>query len=77
MYVCVYANSDDNIRRIQWDIMTQRKLSWGNNWIILGDMNDIISNKEKGGGNYRPESSFKVFRDFINENQLIDLGLRG
>ncbi|XP_071920734.1 uncharacterized protein [Coffea arabica] len=37
-------------------------------------MNDILSNGEKWGGVRRPEESFKVFREFVENNQLIDIG---
>ncbi|XP_071925086.1 uncharacterized protein [Coffea arabica] len=65
------------VRKNQSDIITHRKQIWGDNWIIMGDMNDITSNTEKWGGNSRPDSSFRVFRNFINKNQLIDLGFEG
>ena len=75
--VCVYTNVDDTIREFQWDTITQRKQIWGMTWILVEDMNDIASNKKKWGGNSRPESSFRVFRNFINKNQLIDMGFEG
>ncbi|XP_071916268.1 uncharacterized protein [Coffea arabica] len=40
-------------------------------------MNDILSNDEKWGGSRRPERSFQTFRDFVNNNKLIDIGFEG
>ncbi|KAJ0968806.1 hypothetical protein J5N97_021683 [Dioscorea zingiberensis] len=47
-------------------------------WVILGDFNAILNCEEHRGGtfdNYRAKS--KLFNEFINENQLFDLGFLG
>ena len=51
-----------------------RKENWGEQWIIVGDFNDIESNGEKFGGGKEKQNSFKDFRYFIKGNNLIDLG---
>ena len=50
---------------------------WVQNWVLAGDMNDILSNEEKWSGRRRPERSFRTFRNFVNNNQLIDIGFEG
>lgn len=55
----------------------QRKTLWGDKWILAGDFNDIISNKEKWGGSTRSDRTFKDFKEFISDNELIDLGFDG
>ncbi|XP_027182377.1 uncharacterized protein LOC113780798 [Coffea eugenioides] len=75
--ICVYASSEDQIREKQWKVIEGRKSLWGQNWVLAGDMNDILSNDEKWGGCRRPERSFHTFRDFVNKNQLIDIGFEG
>ena len=35
---------------------------------MAGDLNDILSNKEKWGDRNRPDSNFKDFREFIDSN---------
>ena len=45
--------------------------------MVTGDMNDILSNDEKWGGNLRGERSFRMFRSFVNKNQLIDISFEG
>ena len=57
--------------------MERLKSFWGNCWVILGDLNDIKSNGEKLKGRVRPESSFVTFNNFINNNELLDIGLEG
>ena len=54
-----------------------RKRLWGDRWLLAGDFNDIVANNDKWGGNRREEGSFKDFKDFINENQLMDVGFEG
>ncbi|XP_071933018.1 uncharacterized protein [Coffea arabica] len=75
----IYASTDDQIRRNQWEVVERRKELWGPGWMITGDFNDIISNQEKlgGGGGRKREGTFKDFRNFIEQNGLIDLGFEG
>ncbi|XP_071914055.1 uncharacterized protein [Coffea arabica] len=75
--ICIYASTDDATREQQWQIIRERKVLWGNRWLIAGDMNDIVSNGEKWEGIPRTERSFKQFRDFISTNELIDIGFEG
>mgnify|MGYP004709909673 CR=1 FL=1 len=43
---------------------------WGNNWIIMGDLNDIIKN---GEGTKDLKAVSKISKIFINQNKLMDL----
>lgn len=45
--------------------------------LLIGDFNDILSNEEKEGGNYRMTSSMRDFREFVARNELMDLGYEG
>ncbi|KAM1206902.1 hypothetical protein TB2_007400 [Malus domestica] len=58
--------------------MLPRRL--GNNrgmTLLIGDFNDILCNDEKEGGNYRPTSSMQDFREFVAQNELMDLDFVG
>ena len=70
-FIGVYASTDDRIRREQWRIINQEKGKWGEQWMMAGDLNDILSNEEKWGG------SSKDFRESIERNALIALGFDG
>ncbi|XP_071900933.1 uncharacterized protein [Coffea arabica] len=76
-FVGIYASCDNHIRKQQWKVIERRKSLWGERWILAGDFNDIISNEEKWGGIYRQETSFQDFKQFINGNQLMDIGFTG
>ncbi|XP_071921713.1 uncharacterized protein [Coffea arabica] len=49
----------------------------GTRHMIVGDFNDILSNEEKWEGVVREERSFKDFKEFIDQNSLIDIGFEG
>ena len=38
--ICGYASSNKAVRGKQWKIITKRKVLWGKNWVLAGDMND-------------------------------------
>ncbi|XP_071926179.1 uncharacterized protein [Coffea arabica] len=76
-FIGIYASTDDQIRREQWEVIERRKVLWGTRWMITGDFNDITSNEEKWGGRKREEETFKDFGNFIEQNGLIDIGFKG
>ena len=34
--ICIYASTDDATREQQWQIIGNRKVLWGNKWLIAG-----------------------------------------
>ncbi|XP_071905731.1 uncharacterized protein [Coffea arabica] len=75
--VCIYASPDASIRKAQWEVINRRRQIWGEAWVVMGDMNDIVSQGEKWGGRDRADNSFNTFRAFINNNELVDIGYEG
>ena len=76
-FVGIYASSNDQLREQQWKTIEHRANIWGRNWILAGDMNDLLSSGEKWGGKQRSDRSFRIFRNFVNNNQLIDIEFEG
>ncbi|KAH7842466.1 hypothetical protein Vadar_005620 [Vaccinium darrowii] len=73
----VYFSSVGTERQSQWDFLIRYKSCLGEDWIIWGDMNDLLCEEEKLGGIPRPASSFRGFQEFVDECGLTDLGFSG
>ncbi|XP_071918969.1 uncharacterized protein [Coffea arabica] len=76
-FVGIYASSSDQLREQQWKTIEHRTNIWGRNWILASDMNDLLSSGEKWEGKQRSDRSFRIFRNFVNNNQLIDIEFEG
>ncbi|KAH7849305.1 hypothetical protein Vadar_016012 [Vaccinium darrowii] len=63
--VNVYFSPYENVRKDQWAFFSQYKSCLGEDWVLWGDMNDIVCAEEKNGGAVRPALSFRGFRNFI------------
>ncbi|KAG5521808.1 hypothetical protein RHGRI_034138 [Rhododendron griersonianum] len=75
--VNVYFSPNDAVRRTQWDFFMRYKSCLGDDWVLWGDMNDILCSEEKKGGIFRPAWSLKGFQNFVNDCGLVDLGFSG
>ena len=73
----IYASTDEHKRRQQWDILGRSMEQVGEPTLLIGDFNDILSNGEKEGGNPRSTVSLRDFRNFVANNELVDLGFEG
>lgn len=75
--IFLYASTNDNIRKMQWECLKQKSASCDRKWIMGGDFNGIISQEDKHRGKRRRESSFIHFRSFIREMEMEDVNFRG
>ncbi|KAM2096827.1 hypothetical protein ACFX1R_020424 [Malus domestica] len=73
----IYASTDEKKRQDQWGYLSRRLGNNKGKTFLIGDFNDILCNDEKEGGNYRPTSSMRDFREFVAQNELMDLGFVG
>ncbi|KAM1131908.1 hypothetical protein FF1_046364 [Malus domestica] len=73
----IYASTDEKKRRDQWGYLSRRLGNNRGKTLLIGDFNDILCNDEKEGGNYRPTASMRDFREFVAQNELMDLGFVG
>ena len=64
-------------RRKFWALMVEIISDFSEHWLLIGDLNNIVSNSEKSGGRQNGESSSNSFRNFISEVGAIDLGFNG
>ncbi|KAH7862199.1 hypothetical protein Vadar_001358 [Vaccinium darrowii] len=75
--VNVYFSSRPKVRKDQWEAFLHYKQCLGEDWVLWGDMNCIISSDEKRGGLTPLHSTVRGFKDFIDQCQLLDLGFTG
>ncbi|KAM1984488.1 hypothetical protein TB1_011837 [Malus domestica] len=74
----IYASTDAKKKeKKQWVALSGCLEKESDRCLLIGDFNDILSNDEKEGGNYRTVASLRDFRDFVARNELIDLGYDG
>lgn len=69
-----YGNPDQGKRKESWKLLERLHESINLPWIIGGDFNEIMFNKEKKGGPPKPYSLLNDFCDAIRNCELIDIG---
>ncbi|GER47510.1 RNA-directed DNA polymerase [Striga asiatica] len=75
--VFVYMSTMKIEREQQWGILMEDKRNWGENWVILGDWNDLSCREEKNGGLVRSERSFQGFNNIIGQMGMFMLRMEG
>ena len=74
---CVYGDHVVARRKAVWDRLVNTGLVRDEAWVLVGDSNELISNKEKSGGAIRSESSFWDFRNMAQNCKLKELRFSG
>ena len=75
--IVLYASTDDKRRKGQWNELSKRIGRSQGACMVLGDFNDIVDDEEKERGSYRSMASTRNFREFLADNELLDLGFEG
>ena len=72
-----YGNPETHRRSESWDLL--RRLHGRNSlpWLCVGDFNEIVKQSEKFRGRLRPQNQMQMFRDALDECELMDLGFKG
>lgn len=65
---------DDNERSSQFYYLLNYKLNVSDSCIVLGDFNSVCCSEQKQGGDRPIDSYLNIFRQFINDFGLLDLG---
>lgn len=69
-----YGNWDSAKRHESWDLLLHLNSQFAGLWLCFGDFNEILANKEKKGGNKKPDSLLTRFRDALAACDLFDCG---
>ncbi|CAN6579067.1 unnamed protein product [Malus baccata var. baccata] len=73
----IYASTNEKMRRDQWRALGNRIVKESDLCLLIRDLNDILCNGEKEGGKLRSVTSMRDFREFVANNELVDLGYEG
>ncbi|KAF7121272.1 hypothetical protein RHSIM_Rhsim13G0210000 [Rhododendron simsii] len=73
----VYASTEQLTRRELWRHIASKLGNDQEPCVIAGDFNDILFNEEKSGGRDKEGWEMQDFRNFIDDNDLIDVGYVG
>ncbi|KAK1380464.1 Endonuclease/exonuclease/phosphatase family protein [Heracleum sosnowskyi] len=73
----VYGEPDRVKRQETWSLI--RTLANGNSlpWVLIGDMNNVLSREDKRGGRLYPQWLIQGFKDVVEDCALIDMNLVG
>ncbi|XP_042950183.1 uncharacterized protein LOC122282291 [Carya illinoinensis] len=73
LLTCFYGHLNTNLRKQTWSLLSSFKpgdMGWG----VIGDFNEILFNDEKVGKKPRNENLMSMFRNLLEEGNLLDLG---
>jgi hypothetical protein len=71
---CVYGTLHRREKQAFWDSFTSVGENFVTPWLCIGDLNSILSQSEKLGGMPVANSACCIFKCFVDQLGLIDLG---
>ncbi|XVE61300.1 hypothetical protein DITRI_Ditri06bG0028900 [Diplodiscus trichospermus] len=73
----VYGPNEFKERQEIWKLIKEKAKGINTPWICAGDFNDFLYHFEKGGGKIRAEWKMGVFKQLVEDCELIDLKSQG
>ncbi|XP_021717685.1 uncharacterized protein LOC110685467 [Chenopodium quinoa] len=78
IFSAIYASPDSTIRRDLWSAMENNKNNFSGPWILAGDFNETRNMSERQGvGGFEMQRRCLQFSNWMEDNDLIDLGYSG
>lgn len=74
---CVYGPSTPTLKPFFWEDLKCIRNSFEGAWMVTGDFNSCLDQKDKKGGKSVSSTSRGGFRDCVDVNDLIDIGFSG
>lgn len=74
---CVYGHPVQSERHYLWETLERISEQRSDEWMLIGDFNEILSNAEKIGGPLHEEWTFRDFRNMVSTCDLMDIRSRG
>lgn len=76
-FTVVYASPDFHTQTFLWNDLYNLSKSCNNEWLVVGDFNEVFFANEELGGNAINRNRAKLFRNCLQSCGLVDLGFRG
>ncbi|KAH0685679.1 hypothetical protein KY290_017197 [Solanum tuberosum] len=73
----IYASNLVANRKLLWDSLYSLSRTTRSPWLVAGDFNDILCQKDKWGGVSYSRKNNSDFKNCVNCCQLLDLGFKG
>jgi hypothetical protein len=73
----IYGEPRWEQRHLFWDMLRRLRGEWNGPWICCGDFNEVLVQDEHYGSTDRSEVQMELFRNYLDECNLIDLGFCG
>lgn len=73
----IYGWAGRSNKHLTWQLMRQLKDEWDNNWLCIGDFNEVCYNFEKMGGTVCDLDRMEELWLAIEDCRLFDLGYNG
>ncbi|KAJ1295891.1 hypothetical protein BS78_01G257900 [Paspalum vaginatum] len=73
----VYGEPKTEHRHVFWDRMHFLRAQWEGPWVCIGDFNEVLCSEEHLGPSNRGENQMRLFRECLEDCQLVDLGFAG
>lgn len=73
----IYGEPDRSKREETWNLIRHLHNNSNIPWCLIGDMNNVLSQKDKRGGRPYPERLLAGFQDTLNNCNIADLNLSG
>lgn len=74
---CVYGDPVKERRHAVWERLSDMGASRDSPWMLVGDFNELLSNEEKLGGSVHSDSSFRDFRNMVDNCKISDMRSSG
>ncbi|KAL8515129.1 hypothetical protein ACS0TY_014004 [Phlomoides rotata] len=72
-----YGHPERHRRQLSWNLLKQLSCVNSLPWIVIGDFNDILHNREKRGRVVHPLHLLRGFREAVNSCSIWDVELTG
>ncbi|XP_072076750.1 uncharacterized protein [Arachis hypogaea] len=76
-FIGVHLSCSEQIRSLQFEELITMSQHMEGKVVIAGDFNAITSQAEKEGGGQKSATTIATFTNFIDSNELVDIGMVG